>query len=69
MDMPDEKKRTLHADYWRETFFLPPLKMILSVFDRQSRQNEPTRKDAEKQEDSDEKTVTKLIEKLSEKDE
>jgi len=69
MDMPDEKKRTLHADYWRETFFLPPLKMILSVFEKESRQNEPTQKDAEKQEDSDEKTVTKLIEKLSEKDE
>jgi hypothetical protein len=69
MDMPDEKKRTLHADYWREIFFLPPLKMILSVFDKESRQNEPIQKDAEKQEDSDEKTVTKLIEKLSEKDE
>jgi len=67
--MPDEKKRTLHADYWRETFFLPPLKMILSVFEKESRQNEPMQKDAEKQEDSDEKTVTKLIEKLSEKDE
>ena len=69
MDMPDEKKRTLHADYWRETFFLPPLKMILSVFDKESRQNEPMQKNAAKQEDSDEKTVTKLIEKLSEKDE
>ncbi len=69
MDMPDEKKRTLHADYWRETFFLPPLKMILSAFDRESRQNGSTKKDVEKQEDPDEKTVTKLIEKLSEKDE
>jgi hypothetical protein len=69
MDMPDKKKHTLHADYWREIFFLPPLKMILSVFDGESRQNEPTKKDVEKQEDSDEKTVTKLIEKLSEKDE
>ena len=69
MDMPDKKKRMLHADYWHETFFLPPLKMILSVFEKESRQNEPTQKDAEKQEDSDEKTVTKLIEKLSEKDE
>ena len=69
MDMPDEKKRTIHVDYWHETFFLPPLKMILSVFEKESRQNEPTQKDAEKQEDSDEKTVTKLIEKLSEKDE
>lgn len=69
MDMPDEKKRTLHANYWRETFFLPPLKMILSAFDKESRQNGSTKKDPEKQEDPDEKTVTKLIEKLSEKDE
>jgi len=69
MDMPDEKKRTLDADYWRETFFLPPLKMILSAFDKESRQHESTKKDAENQEEPDEKTVTKLIEKLSEKDE
>ncbi|MGZ9164869.1 MAG: hypothetical protein ACXW4M_06815 [Anaerolineales bacterium] len=69
MDMPNEKKPMLHADYWRETFFLPPLKMILSAFDRESRQNESTKNDPEKQGDPDEKTVTKLIEKLSEKDE
>jgi hypothetical protein len=69
MDMPDERKRALHADYWRETFFLPPLKMILSVFNKESRQNQSTNKDAENQEEPDEKTVTKLIEKLSEKDE
>ena len=69
MDMRDEKKRKLHNDYWHETFFLPPLKMILSVFDRESRHAEPLKKDVEKQEDSEEKTVTKLIEKLSEKDE
>jgi hypothetical protein len=65
MDMPDEKKRALHP----ETFFLPPLKMILSAFDKESRPNESMKKDAEKQEDPDEKNVTKLIEKLSEKDE
>jgi hypothetical protein len=65
MDMPDEKKRMLHP----EIFFLPPLRMILSAFDKEARQNESTRKDAQKQEDQDEKTVTKLIEKLSEKDE
>ena len=69
MDMHDEKKRTLDADYWRETFFLPPLKMILSTFDKESRQHESMKKDAENQEEPDEKTVTKLIEKLSEKDE
>jgi hypothetical protein len=67
--MPDEKKRTLHAGYWRETFFLPPLRMILSAFDKESRQDKSKKKDAEKQQDPDEKTVTKLIEKLSEKDE
>jgi hypothetical protein len=68
MDMPDENKRTFHAVYRRETFFLPPLKMILSVFDRETRPNEPMQKDAEKPEGSHEKTVAKLIEKLSEKD-
>lgn len=69
MDMPDEKKRVLDAGKRPEIFFLPPLRMILSGFDKESRQNESTKKDAEKQEDPDEKTVTKLIEKLSEKDE
>ena len=69
MDMRDEKKRKLHNDYWHETFFLPPLKMILSVFDKETRQNEPKPKDAEDQGTLDEKTVTKLIEKLSEKEE
>jgi hypothetical protein len=69
MRMSDEKKRSLPADYWRETFFLPPLKMILSFFDKETRQTESEKKDAEKQEDSDEKTVTRLIEKLSEKEE
>ncbi len=69
MDMPAEKKRTLDADYWRETFFLPPLRMILSAFDKESCRNDSTKKDAENQEEPDEKTVTKLIEKLSEKDE
>jgi hypothetical protein len=68
MDMPDEKKRTFHAVYRRQTFFLPPLEMILSVFDRETRPNGPMQKDAEKPEDSREKTVTRLIEKLSEKD-
>jgi hypothetical protein len=69
MDIPDEKKRTLHADYWHETFFLPPLKMILSTFDKESRQTASKKKDGQQQEDSDEKSVAKLIEKLSEKDE
>jgi hypothetical protein len=69
MDMPDEKKRPPRVDYWRETFFLPPLKMILSFFDKDTHQKEPEKKDAEKHADSDEKTVARLIEKFSEKEE
>ena len=60
--MSDEKdKKPL-----RETFFLPPLKMFLAFFDKESHQNE---KDAEKQEKATEKDFEKLIEKLSEKEE
>jgi hypothetical protein len=72
--MSEEKKKDasrLHADYWRETFFLPPLKMILTFFDKESHQREKEKKDAsaESQEKATEKDVEKLIEKLSEKDE
>ena len=68
--MSDEKKKKdpLHADDRRETFFLPPLKMILAFFDKESRQREK-KKDAEEQEKTVEKNVEKLIEKLSEKEE
>jgi hypothetical protein len=45
-----------------ETNFLPPLKMFLAFFDKESRQ----KKKKQKQEDSEEKKVEKLIEKLSE---
>jgi hypothetical protein len=66
-DMPEEKKKDpLRGDYWRETFFLPPLKMILSFFDKETR--EKKKKDVEKQEATVEKSVEKLIEKLSEKE-
>ena len=65
MDIPKKKKDPFHP----ETFFLPPLKMILSVFDKHAHQHEPQHKEAETQETSDEETVTKLIEKLSEKEE
>jgi hypothetical protein len=63
--MSDEKneKKPLHP----ETNFLPPLKMFLAFFDKESRQKK--KKKGTKQEDSDEKKVEKLIEKLSEKDE
>jgi hypothetical protein len=68
-----KKKDPLHADYWRETFFLPPLKMILTFFDKESRQREKKKKDAagvaENQEKATEKDIEKLIEKLSEKEE
>jgi hypothetical protein len=60
--MSEEKKKDpLHP----ETFFLPPLKMVLAFFDKESRQRAKKQKDAEQQE----KTVEKLIEKLSEKEE
>jgi hypothetical protein len=68
-DMPEEKKKDpLRADYWRETFFLPPLKMILSFFDKEAREREKKKKDTEKPEETVEKSVEKLIEKLSEKE-
>jgi hypothetical protein len=62
-----KKKDPLHP----ETFFLPPLKMFLAFFDKESRQREKEKKDtnAENQEKATEKDVEKLIEKLSEKDE
>jgi hypothetical protein len=59
-----KKKDPLHP----ETFFLPPLKMILTFFDKESRRREKE-KEAENQEKATEKDVEKLIEKLSEKDE
>jgi hypothetical protein len=62
-----KKKDPLHP----ETFFLPPLKMILTFFDKEARQHEKEKNAAraEDQEKATEKDVEKLIEKLSEKDE
>jgi len=62
-----KKKDPLHP----ETFFLPPLKMILTFFDKKSRQRKKEKQNAiaENQEKATEKDVEKLIEKLSEKDE
>lgn len=68
--MSDEKKKDTsqpHADDRQETFFLPPLKMILAFFDKESR--EKKKKDAKEKEKTVEKNVEKLIEKLSEKEE
>jgi hypothetical protein len=70
--MSDVKKKDaarLHANEWRETFFLPPLKMILAFFDKEPPQRGKKKRDAEKQKNTVEKNVEKLIEKLSEKDE
>jgi hypothetical protein len=74
--MSDEKRKPIHparsSESQRdvrghpETNFLPPLKMVLAFLDRNS---QPVEKDAETQEDSDERKIEKLIEKLSEKDE
>jgi hypothetical protein len=66
--MSEEKKKDasrLHP----ETFFLPPLRMVLAFFDKESRQREKKQKEAEKQKQMAEKNVEKLIEKLSEKEE
>ena len=63
-EMPEEKKKDSDRP---ETFFLPPLRMILSFFDKESRQREK-KKNAEKQDETVEKNVEKLIEKLSEKE-
>ena len=64
--MPDkQEKRPLHP----ETFFLPPLKMVLTFLDKESNQEEKQDAAAETQEKATEKDVEKLIEKLSEKEE
>lgn len=60
----DKKKDPLHP----ETFFLPPLKMVLAFLDKESRQRGKKKKTVEK-EKTIEKNLEKLIEKLSEKDE
>jgi hypothetical protein len=65
MSDENKKKDPLHP----ETFFLPPLKMVLAFFDKESRQREKKKKEAEKQKEIAEKNVEKLIEKLSEKEE
>lgn len=61
----EEKKEPRHP----EIFFLPPLKMILSFFDKETRQREKKKKNVEKQEEIVGKDVEKLIEKLREKKE
>ena len=62
--MSDKQEKKL---LYPETFFLPPLKMVLTFLDKESDQDE--KKDAVNQEKATEKDVEKLIEKLSEKEE
>ncbi len=62
--MPDEKNLR-HP----ETNFLPPLDMILTFFDRTFRKRDSQKESGGGQKEIDEKTVEKLIEKLSEKEE
>lgn len=65
--MSDEKeKEPGRRDYWREIFFLPPLKMVLTFFNREESPSE--KQETETQEKTTEKDVEKLIEKLSEKE-
>jgi hypothetical protein len=62
-----QEKKPLQASYWHETFFLPPLKMVLTFLGKElpiAEKDEP-----ETQEKATEKDVEKLIEKLSEEEE
>jgi hypothetical protein len=58
-----QEKKPLHP----ETFFLPPLKMVLTFLDKELLLGE--KDDPETQEKTTEKDVEKLIEKLSEEEE
>ncbi|HLF74473.1 MAG TPA: hypothetical protein VI524_09015 [Anaerolineales bacterium] len=68
MDTSDEKKPMLHGVYRRETFFLPPLRMVLTSCEAVLPRNEQQNNDTGNQEKADEKTVARLIEKLSQKE-
>ena len=65
-EMSDKEKKDLRHP---ETFFLPPLKMILSFFDKESRPREKKKQDVQHEEEAVGKNVEKLIEKLREKKE
>ncbi len=64
-EMPDEEKKK--DPLKPETFFLPPLRMFLSFFDKEKRQREK-KQETEKHRNIAEKNIEKLIEKLSEKE-
>lgn len=65
-EMPEEEKK---APRHPEISFLPPLRMLLSFFDKEARQHEKKQKDEQKPEGTAGKNVEKLIEKLREKKE
>ena len=60
--MPDEKKTTRP-----EIFFLPPLKMILTFFDRNSKKRESD-KDTMQPDETKEEDVKRIINHLNDKD-
>jgi hypothetical protein len=60
--MPDGKGSRL-----QEVYFLPPLQMVLTFYDRTLHGPVEQKKMTDEQEELNEKTVEKLIEKLSEK--
>ena len=64
--MSDEKDK---KPLCPETYFLPPLKMVLTFLDKEAPQGEQQETKADNQEKATEKDVEKLIEKLSEKEE
>jgi hypothetical protein len=63
--MPEEEKKEPRHP---EVSFLPPLQMVLSFFDKKSRERARKIQESQMQKEKDEKTVEKLIEKLSEKE-
>lgn len=51
-----------------EVFFLPPLRMILSFFDRENKSRRRSQEADEEQKRTEEKAITELIDKLSEQE-
>jgi len=59
--MPDDKKKTTRP----EIFFLPPLKMVLSFFDRKREKKE----DTQPRDETTEQEVKRIINRLNDEDE
>ena len=58
--MPDEKQKTTRP----EIFFLPPLKMVLSFFDRKREKKE----DTQPRDETKEQEVKRIINRLNDED-